>query len=316
VTPTVEAIARIAPLFAVVVIGAAATRWGVFGDIGGGEEPPRTAIRTLNRFALYVAYPALIFSELTSPALEVFAAGRFVGAHAAAFCAMAVVAGAVARRVAAPVAGAITLASLYGNIAYLGIPFCTAAFGGSATGLAALSASTHAALGLAVGPWLLVGAGERGALGAALRRVARLPLVWVPAVALAARVLPDAWVEPLRVVATPLGQAAPPVALFMLGAYLAVEGRSALSERGGGVATAVLKLGVYPATTWAVAAALGVDGLALQVMVVQAAMPTAITTFALASELRSGERVTARAIVLTSIASVATLTLWWVGVAS
>lgn len=269
----------------------------------------------LNRFALFVAFPALIFAELTSPALEVPADWRFYAAHAAAFVAQLAVTWALARaaRVDAASRGPTQLSAAYGNIAYLGIPFCASVLGEASSGLAALSAGVHVTFGLAIGPWLLVGGrGDGGRqLVDALGRVARLPLVWTPVIALAARLLPAEVVGATRALAAPIGTAAGPVALFLLGLYIGIEYRRLAGWDRGLVVGGIGKLVTYPALALATAVALGVPrGPQLQVIVLEAAMPTAITTFALSTELGVGAALAARAIVVTTLVSVATLALW------
>lgn len=330
--PFLLALGRAAPFLATAGLGAAAGALGVFRSNTDDEQELRAAgptalregdgvaaMRVLNRYALYVAFPALIFAELTNPALTLPSGPNFYVTHAAAFAlqlavlaALASVAGRVLGRPGvAP--GPVMLTGAYGNIAYLGIPFCAAVLGDGAAGIAALSASLHVTLGVGFGPWLLVAKSDNGggALMVSLRRIARLPLVWAPLVAVTCRWLPEPVIDPLRATVSPVGASAGPVAMFMLGLYLHAEPWRGVWTDGALWGVAAAKLCVYPAVFAVLVVWIFPVGVMEQnVMILQAGMPTALTTFALASELGTGQCTAAGAIVLTTLLSLVTLPIW------
>jgi predicted permease len=276
---------------------------------------PPAAIAALNRFALMLAFPALIVSGLASDSLALPAGPGFYLVHGLAASGQVLAALALTRvhEALRRGRGAIAMAALFGNIAYLGIPFATAVLGPRASGLASLAAALHIVIAMTIGPLLLLrhsGAGPRP-LGSILATVARQPLVWAPLVGLALRAAPLAPRSLLVDLITPLGASAGPVALFMLGLYLHAN-RGRLRRVGAEVAaTCLLKLLVYPALALVSAAVLAAFApllpLERQVVVLVAAMPVAITTFSLAEEFGTGREVVASSIVASTLLALVTL---------
>jgi predicted permease len=265
---------------------------------------PHQAIATLNRLCLYLAFPALIFANVYTADLALAAAPGFL---AATLLPDLLVLGSIAlltRRVEPDARAALGLGAMLGNIAYLGIPLSGALLGPQAIGLASVCAALHLVLCIPIGTWVLLRWGRpandahtRGPLA----DVVRQPLVWAPILALLARLLPDAIVEPVIGPAKWIGAAASPVALFLIGLYLHTYRRSLAELRWTDAGLLLAKLLVLPALAFAcVFVGLRFELLALEagkVAIVQAAMPTAITTFALAEEYKVGREPLVRAIV-------------------
>lgn len=297
--------ARIAPLALPVLLGFLAARLRLVRDVDG-------AIAGLNGFALYFAFPALIAGGLLD---SQFTVPREVGFWLAVPLTHAFAIGwawAVARLAGRPDhAGTLALVGLFGNIAYLGLPYAIAVFGESAAGPCALIVALHVAGSMAFGPLLL--ARWSGAEGGTVswRRLVGQPLLWAPAFGLVARTLPDDATGALAAVLTPLGRGAAPAALFMLGLYL-YQNRTALRPGAPGVLLHVAtRLVVVPAAAAAVAVGLVALGM-LQpehaaMTVVLAAMPSAITTFAFAQEFAIGRERVAGAIVQSTVLALVTL---------
>ena len=301
---------RVLPLFAVLGVGALAGALRLF-------PAPAAAIAVLNRFALYVAFPMLVVASLGSGALALPEGPGFYLVHllaAAAQLAIGYLVVARATRSLRRERAAIVVGSLFGNIAYLGIPFCASVLGAHVVGIASLSAAIHIVIGMTVSPALLLrerAAGSDTSLARLAAGVARQPLVWSPFVGLVVRQLPATVQSPLLAVMTPIGAAAGPVALFMLGLYLFVERRRLLALDLPAAVTCACKLALYPALTAAALAAvrpfapLSLE--AAQVVVLVSAMPTAVTAFALSEEYGTGRETVAYAIVLSTVVSLATL---------
>lgn len=276
---------------------------------------PLRAVDDLNRFALYVAFPALIFRGLVDSRFALPSTPGFWLLVPAAF----VVAVGLMRLVTRTQTPTLALTLGFGNVAYLGLPLAESALGPERLGLASLAVAIHVTLGLSLGPyWLLQWSGRGGTPRESLRRLARQPLIWAPLVAFAARALPEPARESLEALATPLGRAAAPVALFLLGLYLYAERARVLDVERGDLAQPVAKLVLLPALT--LAGALGLRHVGwlstpeAQVLCLLAGMPAAITTFSIARELGVGVERTSRAIVSTSLLCIATLpvVLWLV----
>lgn len=103
-----------------------------------------------------------------------------------------------------------------------------------------------------------------------------------------------------------LGAAAVPCALFAMGASLA--GFPLTGELPPSLAVTVLKLVVHPLSVWLVAVpVLGADGLAVDVAVLLAAMPSAVNVYLFGERYVAAAGVAARSVLLTTVASAVTI---------
>ena len=303
-------LARVVPLFAIIALGSLCAGLRVFPDI-------KAAIGVLNRFALYVGFPLLVVSGLIADDLVLPEGPGFYTVHVVSAAIMVI--GMIALTRARPIrrdAGALTMGSIFGNIAYLGIPFCGAAYGAAAIGVASLSAALHIAIGMVVGPILLASMGSSGKVDSRkiAKQVASQPLVWSPVIGALLRMAPESVQDAVDTLAAPVGAAAGPVALFMLGLYLWLERRHLAKLDLSTTALTVAKLALYPLVAWGMleaAKTLGQSFTSMEerVVITVAAMPVAITTFSIAEEFNKGQRVVARGIVLSTVIALATLPL-------
>jgi hypothetical protein len=146
----------------------------------------------------------------------------------------------------------------------------------------------------------------QGGIRSALRNVSRLPAPYAFAVALALRLLdvrvPDIALRPVALVA----QATIPVMLLMLGVQLS-QTRFAGRVREVSVAVA-LRLFVGAGIGALVAPLIGLQGLPRSVGIVQAAMPTAVSSGLLAIEFEADADMVSSAIFVSTLLSALTLT--------
>src|ERR1700760_3471228 len=110
------------PIFALILTGFVCGYFGVFD---------RTATDNINRFAVYLALPSLMFvamSKITPDQVQQFGfMGAFVGGFAVAFCVAFLISRLRGRRVAnASIEG---LDAGYSNVGFMGIPMCLLVFG-------------------------------------------------------------------------------------------------------------------------------------------------------------------------------------------
>ena len=288
-----------------VFLGALAGWGGLFAD-------PDSAIGALNRYALYVAFPALIAAGLTGEAFTVPTDPGFWLIVPVAMGLTAGLAGAMGRLPGLRGrAGTLALVGIFGNVAYVGLPLCEQVLGPSIVGLASLAVSIFVVCSLLLGPTLLL-AWSPGAVAdrSPLASVIRQPLLWSPLLGLVLRWTP--WMAGAHDLLTPVGRSAAPVALFLLGLYLYAN-RSVARPSLAGVAHVGLKLAVFPGIL-ALLCWVALDhGLlkmqAAQVFLLLAATPTAIATFALSVEFDSGQEDVAQGIVLSTLVSALTLPL-------
>ncbi len=273
----VEILGRVGPLLIPVLLGVLCARLRLMRDL-------RAGIAALNVFALYFGFPALIVSGLIRSDFQL---PTDIGFWLAIPVSLTLVV-AAAKALAGgdrKQAGTLALLGLFGNVAYLGLPFCIAVFGEELAGVCSLAVSIHVAIAVSVGPLLL--ARWSGDVGGSevVTRVLRQPLFWAPFIGVGLRAFPSFATAAIPAV-NPLGQAAAPVALFMLGLYL-YERRTEM--RRPAPREVLLVLGLSPAITATVVLAFRSFGLLADpqlaaVIVVLAAMPAAITTFSIAHD--------------------------------
>ena len=264
--------------------------------------------RHLNRYAASVAFPALIVVGLADPSVALPSqpvAWLLVPASL-------VAAVLPLRALGVPRAGSLALVTVLGNTAYLGIPVAEVVLDPAAMGAVHVAVSQHLFLGLLIGPWLLLRWGE-GSNGAAeaFARVARHPLFWAPWVGMVVRVMPGGPV--LREALSPIGGTAAPVALFLVGVELVHRRAELWRVDSDGLLHLGAKLLWLPLLTTALVVAARrvgwVDADMAQALVLLSAMPPAVTTYALAVDLRTGESAVAQALVVGTVLSGLTLPL-------
>lgn len=261
---------------------------GLLSGARGLFSDPDAAVGTLNRYVLYVGFPALIVAGMLDRALRLPSGVGFY-ATVPVVAGLLVVALLVLRRTALrDQAGVVALTSLFANVAYVGLPVVQGVLGESALGMGALAVSIHVAISMLLGTFLLLVWGDRsesGALKRAAGQLVRQPLAWAPFVGLGLRLTPLAG-ELLPLIA-PVGRSASPVALFLIGLFLHTHGRG-LSVDGRALLRIAAKLVVVPLLTVLVVGVFSslraIDPEAATVLILLSTMPSAISTFAIARE--------------------------------
>lgn len=303
-----EVVLRILPIFALVGVGAAAVRFGAL-------DAPSAA--GLSRYVYWIAFPALLLHALAATARPGPEVVRALLAYALALAGPAVLAAALAavRRWPADARSVLPLLAGVPNDAFVGAPLVAAVLGPAAAGftgpLVAVSWSLLAPATVAV----LHRIARGGSWAAAVRGAALNP---VTAGALAGTAcllfLPHAtgrppWPAPVEAVLAALAASSTPVALVALGAAVALEGlRPAVDETAPVLAAVVLRLLVGPALVWTALTLAGAPAPMRAAALVLAACPCAVTGFIQARAYGVRPRAAAQVVVLTTLASAATLT--------
>ncbi|WP_018331814.1 AEC family transporter [Actinomycetospora chiangmaiensis] len=298
---------QIAPIFAVIAIGAVAARWERFSE---------SAAATLNDLVYYLALPALIFDSVAEADLSTGVSGVGVAVASGLLLVGYVLAVLGARAVRLPWrdANAVGTVGAWGNVGYLGIPLSVAVLGPAAGFAASLVSTIHTALAISV---FVVAATlidrDRSSRGLLVRTVARRVLgnPIVVAIVLGLLVAASGWRLPRPVATTVelLGDMAAPGGLFALGILL----RGALPAlRGGGrvggiVVAVVVKLVVLPGLAVGAVHLFAVPAPWAAVLVLMCALPDAATVFVLMAQYRTWYRESTAAVILTTVGSIVTL---------
>lgn len=293
------------PVFALVACGVLAGRFRLINP--GSSE-------ALNRFVYAFALPAMLFIAVYRGSLdELLGSGSFLLGVVLATLGTAT-AGFVLSFYAWRASGAESimraLNASFANTGYLGIPLVTVAYGERAALPAALAtvATNIVSFAVAIVFLELLTNPRGGGVGRALAGVARSPLIWPIALAVLAVALGVKIPLPVERFASLLAAAAGPCALFAIGLFV-----SQLSIREGFRAswpTSALKLVLHPLLMATLAyTVLSIDPLWAKVAVVCASLPLGATAFVLAQRYRVLEAETSTGAVLSTAASVATVSM-------
>jgi len=293
------------PVFALVGCGVLAGRFRLINP--GSSE-------ALNRFVYAFALPALLFVAVYRGSLpELLGSGAFLLGVILATFGTALVGFALSRfvwRAARAESVMRGLNASFANTGYLGIPLVTVAYGERA-GLPAVLATVATnivSFAAAIVCLELLANPRGGGVGRALAGVARSPLIWPIGLAVLLMTLGIKVPLPVERFATLLAAAAGPCALFAIGLFV-----SQLSIAEGlrtSWPTTALKLLIHPLLMALLAFyVLPIDAFWAKVAVVCASLPLGATAFVLAQRYRMLEAETSTGAVLSTAASVVTVSV-------
>lgn len=307
-----QAILNVAlPIFGVILAGYLAGRWRILG----GE-----ATGALNAFVSYFALPILFFGTLArTPVAAVLDPALMLGFGLAVVATFAL--GMLSTRLVA--GGGLAAMSLqgiaasWGNVGYMGVPLCLAAFGEAGLPPAMLAVIVTAVVSMVFGVMLIeleVAAGHgplRTFLKAAFN-VARNPLPVSIGLGIVASGLGLPLPVPVGKWIDLMGAAAAPCALFAIGLFLSDKSiRSGLAEAG--LASAI-KLLLQPALALLILPLfVALDSVAGKVALLMAALPTAANAFVLARQFGIAVEQNSAAVLLSTAFSVVTVSALLVG---
>ena len=265
--------------------------------------------RTLGRILFYLATPSLVFRSLYQMEID-FDALRQLATVAVS---VILVTGALGwltafdqerRRRAA-----ITLTSAVSNNGNMGIPISYFALGDAGLALGSIYYVINSFMSNTVG--VVVASAGRTSLRLALGRSLRVPVLYAAILGLALnRTQLELPVGLFRAIDLLAGAAIPGM-LILLGIQLyhaPLRSRQNVIFR-----SAAIRLVASPIAAWLICMLLGVTGIERNVIILQAAMPTAVMTAVLATEYDTAPRLVATVIFVTTLASMVTLSvvLWF-----
>jgi malonate transporter len=291
------------PVFGLVASGYLAGRFGVVTQASSAA---------LNQFVYAFALPAMLFVAVYRGSLEEILSGYFLLAVIGATLGTAVVGFAISHLSGgAPAENTLrALNASFANTGYLGIPLVTVAYGERAALPAALAtvATNIVSFALAIVCLELFVNPRPGGVRRALAGVIRSPLIWPIALAIGLVAIDFKVPLPVERFAVLLAGAAGPCALFAIGLFV-----SQLSIRAGAAATwqtTALKLVLHPVVMAVLAFwLLPVDAFWAKIAVVCASLPLGATAFVLAQRYRLLEAETSTGAVISTAASVLTVSL-------
>ncbi len=266
---------------------------------------------TLTKLTLYILSPALIVDSMLKTELPAREGLRIAAAFTFATGLLYFLVAFVSRfgRLSQPQRTSLMASTLFPNTGNLGLSLTFLALGQAGLQRAIVSYLASAVLVFGFGPALVSGQGlKRG-----IRTTIRLPLMWALVVGIGLRAaeidLPLGAEDGIHL----LSQAAVPVLLLTLGMQIS---RTRFAPRPPDFFVASMRLGAGPLAAYAGGRMVGLDHLALQVLVLQCATPTAVNALLVAAEFGGDTGRAARAVVLTTVLAFATLPLvmWLMGI--
>ncbi len=261
--------------------------------------------RSIGRFMFWAATPALVFRSLYTMDVEM-AALQHIVVVAVAVTVVGGLAGWVAgigleRRERA----AIVLTSAVSNNGNMGIPMSFFAFGQPGLVLGTLYYVVTSTFNNTVG--VAVASSGHASMGRALWKAVQTPLIYAATLGFVLNQTGLALPTPVFRAVDLLANAAIPGMLTLLGIQL----QSAPLLQGQTVVwrSALVKLVVSPLLTALLCMLWGLTGVERNVLILQAAMPTAVMTTVLATEFDTAPKLVAAVVFFTTLASMVTLSL-------
>lgn len=265
-------------------------------------------VKPISQLTFYFFSPALVFASLSDIELSGSATARLILAAIVSFAAMVAVSSlvSVGLRHDARTRAAMAMIAAMINGGNMGLPVALLAFGEPGLEAAIVLFVVSVLLANTAGIVLASMAGGQG-IGRAWMAPVAVPSVWAAICGLAVNAaeldLPDAARSAIDTVAG----ASIPVMLVVLGMHVL---RPVKVEVPIDLAAAViLRLGVGPLVAWAATEALAVEGVAQKAAVVLAGMPTAVVTTIYATQYDARPSFVTRAVITSTVASIATLTV-------
>ena len=296
------------PVFALILIGYACGRTGKLGASASIE---------LNRFVVWLALPAQLFNFASNSSWQTLWQPGFIAAFflscLAVFILVLVVSWIRDRDLAA--ASFSGLSASYSNTGYMGIPLCVLALGQD--GLAPAIISTFIVFVMFALATILIEVGilshkkSHEILWSVIKSLCTNPLLVAPVAGLLWSSTDLVLYEPLAQVISFLAAAATPCALVSIGLFL-MQKEGASPQQTWAISFA--KLIIQPLVAWLIAGPiLDLPTLWVSAVVILAALPTGTGPFMLAQYYNADSRIISRVVLLTTVGSLITLSLflWW-----
>jgi predicted permease len=285
--------ATVLPVFLVAAAGYVLTR---FVPMDG---------RTLGRLLFFLATPSLVFRSLYTMKLNLLSLGHVAAITVGVLIAGLLLGWLVGAGQARKTRAGMMLASAIGNNGNMGLPISFFAFGEMGLALATVYYAISSFLSNTVG--VVVASAGNTTLLQALAHSLRAPVLYAAILGLALNQLHVTIPESIDRAVELMSGAAVPGMLVLLGAQL----RNSPPNRTQVIVwpSILIRLVASPLVAWGMCALLGIAGLERQVLILQAAMPTAVMTTVLATEFDTAPGLVATAVFASTLGSLFTISL-------
>ncbi len=268
------------------------------------QERASIQIQTISQLTLYILYPALIFDSFYQTNISIESAtGLLIGFFVTScliYGSILLVAKVINLSLSTQKAFIATV--LFPNNGNMGLPIITFALGNIGLKIAILYMIGSSILMFCIGPILLQGK----TIIYGLRRALELPLAWSILIGILWRFFSLNLPLPLHTSIQTVGEAAIPLALLLLGIQLA---KTRLQFGTRELISVFMRLLLAPLIAYLVGINLHLNNLNLQVLVIQSAMPTAVSSLVLITEFEGDSDFVARTIVMSTLIGFLTIPL-------
>ncbi|MGF1589717.1 MAG: AEC family transporter [Pleurocapsa sp.] len=257
---------------------------------------------TLSQLALYVLSPALVIDSLYRTELSINSSSKLLIGFMLTSILIYALVGIINRlfKLPASLSRAITAVVMFPNNGNMGLPMATFAFGTPGLERAIVYMLGSSFLMFCFGPAMIQGKG----IIQGVKLTLRLPLLWAILLGLSWRLLSVQVPWGLDRGIQQLGAADIPIALILLGMQLSqTRFQPGITE----MMTAIARLLIAPMIAYSIGKLLQLETLNLQILVLQSAMPTAVSSLVIVSEFGGDKDLVARAIVSSTLMSFITL---------
>jgi hypothetical protein len=274
------------PVFSVILVGYAIGR------------VRRVEVQHFVDLIVYVAAPCLIFSSVSRSTISLTDFTLLAGAALAIIFCMSALAFLILKLTRSSTKG-LYLPLVFGNTSYLGYPVALFAFGMDGLSRAVVYDMMNSLVIFSLGIFAIQHRNE-------IREVFRIPLLYAVVVGLAVNLLhipvPELVFKPIELI----GMITIPLALLVLG-YKLTEIK--LSAVGTALLASLFKIGGGLLVALAIVHLLALDGLAKNVILLQATMPSAVMGMILAAKYNRDASLVASVVFITTVLSVISIPL-------
>ncbi|QWD62793.1 AEC family transporter [Polynucleobacter sp. MWH-UH25E] len=296
------------PVFALILIGYVCGRTEKLGESASVE---------LNRFVVWLALPAQLFNFAANSGWQTLWQPGFIAAFFfSCFIVFLLVLGiSYSKKRDLAAASFNGLSASYSNTGYMGIPLCALALGQE--GIAPAIISTFivfvmfALVTVLIEIDILSHKKPHEILFSVLKSLCANPLLVAPVAGLAWASSGQSLYDPIAQVIAFLAAAATPCALVSIGLFLLQKSKASVSQTW---SISVAKLILQPLIAWFIAGPiLNLPTLWLNAIVILSALPTGTGPFMLAQYYKADGSVISRVVLITTVGSLLTLSLflWW-----
>lgn len=293
----------IAPLFLIIFVSALLQK---FYNLGADWAT------VLNKFALKIGLPVLIFSALSKTPISYFEHGGLLIANSAFLIISLVLALIIGKilRLKKEMHSTLFICFSFGNVAYLGIPILSQVYGETILSTASLIVAVYLFWLFSLGIGYLnysIETNKKAVFKNTLKNLLKNPLL----ISVILGILIGSLKIPLPAVILKsldmITASVTPTVLIVIGLFIGQSKIGKLTEWIPVLFYSFIKLAALPALFYFSAQFLGIG---VGSSIIQAAMPLAITPFALADQYNLDKTFIARSIVLSTILSAISLPFW------